>query len=118
MAELPDGSLAPVPGSLAKRVRKMEELQQQRMPECSLIEFDPILDSADMSPEDWTKIAKTIGENYYEYDGFVVLHGTDTLAYTSSALSFMLEQLAKPVVVTGAQLPLSEPVIDARQNFQ
>ena len=76
MAELPDGSLAPVPGSLAKRVRKMEELQQQRMPECSLIEFDPILDSADMSPEDWTKIAKTIGENYYEYDGFVVLHGS------------------------------------------
>lgn len=112
-----NGSLAPVPGMLAKRLLLLEELQQDRMPEVYLLEFIPLLDSADMAPKDWTKIANVLGHNYYEYDGFVVLHGTDTLAYTASALSFMLEQLAKPVIVTGSQLPFSEPVSDARQNF-
>merc|ERR1719330_1395992 len=117
MQQLPNGSLAPVPGMLATRLRKMEEIKQDRMPEVYLIEFTPLLDSADMAPKDWTSIASAIGENYYEYDGFVVLHGTDTLAYTASALSFMLEQLAKPMVVTGSMLPFCEPVSDARQNF-
>merc|ERR1712087_651136 len=86
-------------------------------PRCFFVEFDPILDSADMNPDDWTSIARAIDRWYYEYDGFVVLHGTDTLAYTASALSFMLENLAKPVVITGAQLPIFEPISDARQNF-
>merc|ERR1712203_625727 len=68
-------------------------------------------------PNDWTRIASVIKQYYYEYDGFVVLHGTDTLAYTASALSFMLEQLAKPVIVTGSQIPFGEVISDARQNF-
>jgi len=62
-------------------------------------------------------MAKAIGDNYYEYDGFVILHGTDTMAYTASALSFMLENLSKPVIVTGSQLPLFHAVSDARANF-
>lgn len=117
MQALPNGSLAPVPRALAAQLRRMEELKQERMPECHLVEFSPLLDSADMTPKDWSTIANAIGDNYYEYDGFVVLHGTDTLAYTASALSFMLEQLAKPVVVTGSMLPFCEPVSDARQNL-
>eukprot|EP00932_Pfiesteria_piscicida_P023090 SRR837773.9825.p1 GENE.SRR837773.9825~~SRR837773.9825.p1 ORF type:complete len:298 (-),score=123.29 SRR837773.9825:183-1076(-) len=70
-----------------------------------------------MAPTDWTAIALVIHRWYFEFDGFVILHGTDTMAYTASALSFMLEQLAKPVIVTGAQLPIFEPISDARQNF-
>lgn len=80
-------------------------------------EFDPILDSADMCPEDWCTIAKCIQRHYYDFEGFVVLHGTDTMAYTASALSFMLEQLDKPVVLTGSQLPIAEPLTDAKSNF-
>jgi len=117
MQDLGNGSLGPIPGALVKSLRLLDELKQPRMPQCFFVEFDPILDSADMNPEDWTAIARAVDKWYYEYDGFVVLHGTDTLAYTASALSFMLENLAKPVIMTGAQLPIFEPISDARQNF-
>jgi len=117
MMEAADGSMRPVPGALVKRLRMLEELEQKRMPQCYVLEFDPILDSADMGPADWTSIASVIRKHYFEYDGFVILHGTDTLAYTASVLSFMLENLAKPVVLTGSQRPFFEPVSDARQNF-
>lgn len=117
MQDLGDGTLGPIPGALVKRLRLLEELDTKRMPQCSIVEFNPILDSADMGPGEWTGIATAIAVHYYDFDGFVVIHGTDTLAYTSSALSFMLEQLAKPVVVTGSVLPFFEPLSDARQNF-
>jgi len=79
--------------------------------------FDPLIDSSDMNPSFWVRLAKVIEENYDLYDGFVVLHGTDTMAYTASMLSFMLEHLNKPVVFTGSQLPLGVIRTDGRENF-
>ncbi len=79
--------------------------------------FSPIMDSSDMTPETWIKLAIIIEENYDVYDGFVVLHGTDTMAYTASALSFMLQNLSKPVVFTGSQLPLSTIRTDGKENL-
>jgi L-asparaginase len=79
--------------------------------------FDPIIDSANMKPELWLKLAEVIQENYESYDGFVILHGSDTMAYTASALSFMLENLNKPVIITGSQLPLGMIRTDGRENF-
>lgn len=81
------------------------------------IQFNPPIDSSDMNPEHWKQIAKAIEENYDRYDGFVVLHGTDTMAYTASALSFMLENLAKPVIITGSQLPIGEVRTDGEENL-
>jgi L-asparaginase len=79
--------------------------------------FENPIDSSNINIEHWQLIGKIISEEYHSHDGFVVLHGTDTMAYTASALSFMLEGLAKPVVFTGAQLPISEPRSDARENL-
>lgn len=79
--------------------------------------FDPVIDSSDINPGHWQKIAKVIYDHYEEYDGFVVLHGSDTMAYTASALSFMLENLNKPVILTGSQLPLGMVRTDGRENF-
>lgn len=81
------------------------------------ISFDPPIDSSDMSPAHWIDIARTIEQSYDSYDGFVVLHGTDTMAYTASALSFMLEHLRKPVIVTGSQLPIGEVRTDGEENL-
>ncbi|XP_034660076.1 L-asparaginase [Drosophila subobscura] len=82
-----------------------------------LVEYCPLLDSSCMGCDEWKKIAKDVGNAYKSYDGFVILHGTDTLAYTASALAFMLENLNKPVVVTGAQIPIFEARTDGRDNF-
>ena len=79
--------------------------------------FDPIIDSANVKPEYWVDLAEVIQENYEKYDGFVILHGTDTMSYTASALSFMLDNLNKPVVITGSQLPLGMIRTDGRDNF-
>lgn len=79
--------------------------------------FTPLIDSSDVHPVTWEKIALIIEENYDEYDGFVVLHGTDTMAYSASALSFMLENLSKPVIFTGAQLPIGMLRSDAKENL-
>ena len=76
------------------------------------------LDSSDLQPDNWSKWAKIIGDNYAEYDGFVITHGTDTMAYTSSALSYMLINLGKPVVLTGSQVPLNLANSDARNNLE
>ena len=81
------------------------------------IQFDPPIDSSMMSPAHWEQIARAISDNYGAYDGFVVLHGTDTMAYTASALSFMLENLAKPVIITGSQLPIGEVRTDGEENL-
>ena len=78
------------------------------------IEFNPPIDSSDMNPDRWEEIARLIADRYERYDGFVVLHGTDTMAYTASALSFMLEGLRKPVIITGSQLPIGEIPSDHR----
>lgn len=79
--------------------------------------FENLIDSSDMGPEGWVHIGKAIKENYRKYDGFVVLHGTDTMAYTASALSFMLENLSKPVVLTGSQLPIGVLRSDGKANL-
>lgn len=83
----------------------------------TVVSFDTPIDSSNIEPAHWQTIGKIIFENYDDQDGFVVLHGTDTMAYTSSALSFMLRGLAKPVIFTGAQLPITEPRSDARENL-
>jgi len=79
--------------------------------------FDPLIDSSNMTPDLWIMMAKKIEENYNAYDGFVVLHGSDTMAFTASALSFLLENLSKPVVITGSQLPIDVVRTDGRGNF-
>lgn len=81
------------------------------------IQFHPPIDSSDMDIEHWKTIARAIAENYSKYDGFVVLHGTDTMAYTASALSFMLSNLNKPVIITGSQLPIGEVRTDGEENL-
>lgn len=81
------------------------------------ITFDPVIDSSDVSPDMWIKMAGTIEENYDAYDGFVILHGTDTMAYTASALSFLLQNLEKPVILTGSQLPIGLLRTDGRENL-
>ncbi len=79
--------------------------------------FDPLIDSSDVDPDTWIKLAHVIRDRYDDYDGFIVLHGTDTMAYSASALSFMLGNLAKPVVFTGSQLPIGVPRTDGKENL-
>lgn len=97
---------------------------QQNVPELARLNyrldvhsFDPILDSSNMTPEIWAELASLIKDKYDEFDGFVILHGSDTMAFTASALSFMLENLSKPVVLTGSQLPIGEIRTDAKENL-
>lgn len=97
---------------------------QQNVPELARLNydldvhsFDPILDSSNMDPIIWAELASIIERTYEDYDGFVVLHGSDTMAYTASALSFMLKNLNKPVVLTGSQLPIGEIRTDAKENL-
>ncbi|MGD8963654.1 MAG: asparaginase, partial [Desulfobacterales bacterium] len=87
------------------------------LPEYRIGEYKPLLDSSNMTPADWLKIANDIAKHHKAFDGFVVLHGTDTMAYTASALPFMLQGLQKPVVITGAQIPLCSVRNDARENL-
>ena len=95
-----------------------------RVPELTLFQteiathqFRPPIDSSDMSPDRWCSLAHVIADNYDQYDGFVVLHGTDTMAFTASALSFMLHNLSKPVVFTGSQLPIGQLRTDGKENL-
>lgn len=80
-------------------------------------QFNPPIDSSDMEPSLWAKIVRIISDNYNQFDGFVILHGTDTMSYTASALSFMLENLAKPVILTGSQLPIGTLRTDGKENL-
>ncbi|CAI5721875.1 unnamed protein product [Hyaloperonospora brassicae] len=111
------GVLHPSKGFLAKKLRDMDEFQCDNMPRVTVSEWAAPIDSADMCPSDWGRIAREIEAAYWDYDGFVVLQGTDTMAYTASALSFMLEGLGKPVVLAGAMIPLHFPHSDARRNL-
>lgn len=108
---------APKSGYFDSMLNKFDDLNSEKLPKWELIELDPLFDSSDISVPEWTKIGETIKENYNLFDGFVVLHGTDTMAYTTSALSFMLEGLEKPVVFTGSQIPLSEIRSDGKDNL-
>lgn len=116
MTRTPDG-YAPEKGYLKKELEMISDMHDPAMPEWELLEFDELLDSSNITYKEWNQIARAIDDNYDDYDGFVVLHGTDTMAYTSSALSFMLENLGKPVVLTGSQIPLCELRSDGRDNI-
>jgi L-asparaginase len=117
MGRTPDGCYGTVPGLLTRQMDAMPELRHQDLPTFDIHEPAPLVDSSNMSPRLWMNIAREIAAHYDAYDGFVVLHGTDTMAYTASALSFMMNGLAKPVVLTGAQIPLLEVRNDARENL-
>ena len=108
---------APKSGYFRKALSRIDELKDPAMPEWELIEFEPLLDSSNIAVEQWNRMGHVIAENYNQYDGFVILHGTDTMAYTASALSFMLEGLNKPVILTGSQIPLCRLRSDARDNI-
>ncbi|MCH8550920.1 MAG: asparaginase [Natronospirillum sp.] len=105
----------PQPGYLEGRIR--EHLRRMEFPhEVTWQEYDPLLDSSQLSCQHWNQLARDIIEHYADYDGFVVLHGTDTMAYTSSALAFMLRGTRKPVVLTGSQIPVWEQTTDGLDN--
>ena len=97
----------------------LEEVPELKKFGCKIdtLSFDPVIDSSDVQPEFWVKLATIIKENYQAYDGFVVLHGTDTMSFTASALSFMFKNLAKPVVLTGSQLPIGMLRTDGKENL-
>lgn len=107
----------PVAGFMTDCLAKMPEFHRDEMPDFTIHEYSPLIDSSNMTPADWQQIAEDIQENYNDYDGFVILHGTDTMAYTASALAFMLEDLGKPVIVTGSQIPLAELRSDGQSNL-
>lgn len=129
MRDSPRGYV-PAPGFLAEQLATMPQFHDQSMPALTtplsrygrrthyrVVEYDPLLAAADIDVDDWTRIARTIEASYADHDAFVVLHGTDTMAYTASALSFMLENLGKPVILTGAQIPVAEARSDAIDNL-
>lgn len=107
----------PVAGFLSETLANMPEFHRDEMPNFDIHEYDSLIDSSDMSPNDWQQIADDIQSHYEQYDGFIILHGTDTMSYTASALSFMLEDLTKPVIVTGSQIPLAELRSDGQVNL-
>ena len=102
--------------NFSKLLQRIPELKQL---DCDIetISFENPIDSSNMNPEKWIQIATIIEENYASFDGFVVLHGSDTMSYSASAMSFMLENLAKPVVFTGSQLPIGDLRTDAKENL-
>lgn len=112
-----DEGFGPKQGFLETYLGSMPELGRADVPSHDIVSLDPLLDSSDMTPDDWVRIARAVVERYASYDGFVVVHGTDTLAYTASALSFLLPGLGKPVILTGAQLSLSDPRSDGRRHL-
>jgi L-asparaginase len=102
--------------NFSKLLQRIPELKQL---DCDIetISFETPIDSSNINPGDWIKIAEIIEENYTSFDGFVVLHGSDTMSYSASALSFMLENLSKPVIFTGSQLPIGDLRTDAKENL-
>ena len=111
------GSYSPCSGYLTEEMHAMKELLHPTMTSYEVLEYELLLDSSDMVPADWLKIAKDIYARYDDYDGFVVAHGTDTMHYTACALSFMLHNLNKPVILTGGMVTLAEAYNDARRNL-
>lgn len=116
MVRTPEG-LQPQEGLLSQYLEHMPELQRDDVPSAHVEVLEPLLDSADMTPRDWLRIAQAIVKRDAEFDGFVVLHGTDTMTHTASALSFLLPGLRKPVVLTGSQLSLAHARSDGREHI-
>lgn len=116
MQPSPEGYV-PKAGFLASALAAMPELSRPEMPEVTVGEYCPLFDSSNMTSANWQQIADDIRDHYSDFDGFVVLHGTDTMAFTASALAFMLEDLDKPVILTGSQIPLAELRSDGRENL-
>ncbi len=116
MVRTPNG-YAPRDGYFRAALEAIPGLRGREVPHWELYEMSPLLDSSNMTVHEWNEIARLIAEQYAGYDGFVVVHGTDTMAYTASALSFMLEDLGKPVVITGSQIPLCEVRSDGCDNL-
>ncbi len=108
------GNLAPV--NFGEISRQLPELIRFDL-DIKTISYDPPVDSSEIEPEMWIRLATTIGDNYNDFDGFVILHGTDTMAYSASALSFLLENLGKPVILTGSQLPIGMLRTDGKENL-
>eukprot|EP01032_Pedospumella_encystans_P008325 gene8325-9897_t len=111
------GSLAPSPGYLTRKINVLPEIGRDDMPKFVVKEYENLIDSSCMGPEHWVQIANDIEESYDDFNGFVVIMGTDTMAYAASALSFMLENLSKTVVFTGSQIPFAQVYNDARRNL-
>ena len=112
-----DNGYKPQEGYIETLFNEIKDLKNESMPDYDFYEMSPLLDSSDMTVSEWNRIGKIISDRYKDYDGFVVLHGTDTMAYTASALSFMLENLDKPVILTGSQIPLCEIRSDGLDNL-
>ena len=111
---------APDKGYIEKQLGKILDLypsENNKIGQYKFINYDPLLDSSNMTPKDWNKIIHTIESNYNSYDSFIILHGTDTLAYTASALSFAFLGLTKPIIVTGSQLTIEKLKNDGRNNL-
>lgn len=108
------GALHPAGLRLAEDV--IPELASSQI-EVESLSFDPLIDSSDVNPDNWARMAQAVYDHYHGYDGFVILHGTDTMSYSGSALSFMLRNLGKPVVFTGSQLPMGVMRSDAKENL-
>lgn len=105
-----------VPFDFEKIVDKVPELKRFDF-SLTVISIPTLIDSSNINPDNWVDLARIVGGFYDDYDGFVILHGTDTMAFTASALSFLLEDLSKPIILTGAQLPIGEHRTDARENL-
>ncbi len=112
-----ENGYTPQKGKFLEALNAISDLSSPELPEWELLELNTLLDSSNMTVREWNEIALVLAEQYDKYDGFVVLHGTDTMAYTASALSFMLEDLSKPVILTGSQIPLCEVRSDGRENI-
>ena len=111
------GGYRPQKGHLAQLMEKISDLKDPQIPRYEIIEFEPIIDSSNVTPAVWNNIVQIIEEQYERYDGFLVIHGTDTMAYTASALAFMCQNLSKNIIITGSQIPLCEIRNDARENI-
>eukprot|EP00066_Takifugu_rubripes_P026271 XP_011615537.1 PREDICTED: 60 kDa lysophospholipase isoform X1 [Takifugu rubripes] len=133
---LHDNVLAPKPNAFVQSLRKLPILHDESHAICgsdntlvlpmnkdnkriiyTVMEYSPLLDSSNMTTDDWSQIGKDIEKNYQNFDGFVILHGTDTMAYTASALSFMCEHLGKPIILTGSQVPIYQVRTDGIDNL-
>ena len=105
-----------VPFDFSQILDSIPELKLYNL-KIDVVSFNQLIDSSNVQPAHWIALATLIEENYAQYDGFVIIHGTDTMAFSASALSFLLEGLNKPVIFTGAQLPIGDPRTDARENL-
>ena len=109
-----DGTLRPF--DFSELLKEVPELMKFAL-RIDTYTFDPLIDSSDVEPSLWQSLANLIRDRYDRYDGFVILHGTDTMAYSASALSFMIDGLSKPVIFTGSQLPIGIPRTDGKENL-